>query len=374
MATTFAAPAQAQSRFESMDVFQLEYAADPQISPDGSQVVYVRTAMDIMRDRKRSELWVINADGSDHRRLATGGSPRWSPDGTRIAYTADGQIHLRWMDTGETATLTQLLESPSGIRWSPDGRHIAFNMLVAVPAPESRRAAEAARRGRLGRPAHHGGPFQEPSGRGRLPRFRVQSHLRDPRRGRHPVQVTSGDFQHSSPAAWLPDGTHVVFTSNRNQDWVHDYRNSEIYIASLLTGQIRALTDRPGPDNSPVVSPDGRRIAFVGYEDRTRTYQVSALQVMNLDGSGDRVVTGDLDRSVANPVWASDGSGLYFQYDDEGNSKVAFATLDGEIEVLADDSAAPPTAGRTAAAPSRSRTTGPSRSTRPARTCRANLR
>ena len=126
----------AQTAFESMDVFQLEFAADPQISPDGSQVVYVRSSMDIMRDRVRSELWIVNADGSGHRRLGDGGSPRWSPDGTRLAYTAGGQIHLRWMDTGETATLTQLLESPSGIRWSPDGRSLAFNMLVPYPPPQ----------------------------------------------------------------------------------------------------------------------------------------------------------------------------------------------------------------------------------------------
>ena len=89
-------PVAAQGRFEPMDVFEIEYAADPQISPDGSQVIYVRTSMDIMRDAKKSELWIMNADGSDHRRVGVGGSPRWSPDGTRIAYTDDGQIHVRW--------------------------------------------------------------------------------------------------------------------------------------------------------------------------------------------------------------------------------------------------------------------------------------
>ena len=337
VATTFAQPAEAQSRFESMDVFQLEYAADPQISPGGSQVVYVRTAMDIMRDRKRSELWVINADGSGHRRLAAGGSPRWSPDGTRVAYTADSQIHLRWMDTGETATLTQLTESPSGLRWSPDGRNIAFNMLVPYPPPSLVAPPKAPPGAEWADPPIMEDRFKSrQDGVGYLD-FGYNHIFVIPVDGGTPMQVTSGDFQHSSPAAWLPDGTHLVFQSNRNPDWVHDYRNSEIYVASVLTGEIRALTDRTGPDGSPAVSPDGRQIAFVGYEDRTRTYQVSTLQVMNIDGSGHRVVTGDLDRSVSNPVWAPDGSGLYFQYDDEGNSKVAFATLDGEIEVLAND-------------------------------------
>ena len=336
--TTAAAPPtlHAQSPFEPMDVFQLEYAADPQISPDGSQVVYVRTSMDIMRDRKRSELWIIDADGSDHRRLGEGGSPRWSPDGTRIAYTAGGQIQLRWMDTGETATLTQLTESPSGLRWSPDGRHIAFNMLVPYPAPSLAAPPTPPAGAEWADPPIMEDRFKSrQDGVGYLD-FGHSHVFVIPVDGGTPTQVTSGDFQHSSPAAWHPDGTHLVFSANRNPD-VLDYRNSELYLASVPTGAIRALTDRPGPDTSPTVSPDGRLVAFVGYEDRTRTYQVSRLQVMNLDGSGHRTLTAALDRSVSNPVWAADGSGLYFQYDDEGNSKIGFATLDGDTEVLAGD-------------------------------------
>ncbi len=330
-------PGAAQSSFEPMDVFQLEYAADPQISPDGGQVVYVRTSMDIMRDRKRAELWTINFDGTGHRRLDAGSSPRWSPDGTRIAYTADGQIHLRWMDTGETATLTQLTESPSGIRWSPDGRHLVFNMLVPYAPPALTAPPKAPAGAQWADPPIMEDRFKSTQdGVGYLD-FGYRHIFVIPVDGGTPRQITSGDFQHSSAATWTPDGAHLVFSSNRNPDWERDFRNSELYIATVATGEIRALTDRDGPDHSPAVSPDGRRIAFVGYEDRTRTYQVSRLQLVNLDGSGHRVITANLDRSVSNPVWAADGSDIYFQYDDEGNSKVAITTLDGEVEVLAYD-------------------------------------
>jgi len=327
----------AQGHFQPMDVFEIEYAADPRISPDGSQVIYVRTSMDIMRDAKKSELWIMNADGSDHRRVGVGGSPRWSPDGTRIAYTDDGQIHVRWMDTGEEATLTQLIESPRGLRWSPDGRYLAFNKLVPYPPPSLAPPPKPPAGAEWADPPIMEDRFKNrQDGVGYLD-FGYDHLFIVPVEGGTPTQVTSGDFQHSSPAAWTPDGASLVFSSNRNEDWVHDYRNSELYIASIATGEVRPLTDRPGPDRSPAVSPDGRQIAFVGYEDRTRTYQVSRLQVMNLDGSGQRVLTGRLDRSVSNPVWASDGSGIYFQYDDEGNSKVGFATLAGDLEVLAED-------------------------------------
>ena len=327
----------AQTPFQPMDVFQLEFASDPQISPDGSQVVYARSSMDIMRDRVRSELWIVNADGSGHRRLGDGGSPRWSPDGTRLAYTAGGQIHLRWMDTGETATLTQLLESPSGIRWSPDGTRLAFNMLVPYPPPQLVAPPKPPPGAEWAYPPIMEDRFKNrQDGVGYLD-FGFRHLFVLPVEGGTPIQVTSGDFQHQSPAAWTPDGAHLVFSSNRNADWEQDFRNSELYIAPVAGGEIRALTDRNGPDRSPAVSPDGNQVAFVGYEDRVRTYQLSRLWVMNLDGSGLRAVGAGLDRSVSSPVWAADGSGIYFQYDDEGNSKVGFATLDGEVEEIAGD-------------------------------------
>ena len=326
-----------QPPFQPMDVFELEFAADPQISPDGARVVYVRTSMDVMKDRQRRELWVVNADGTDHRRIAEGAGPRWSPDGSQIAYVADGQVHVRWMDTGESAVLTQLLEPPRNLRWSPDGRHLGFNKLVPYPPPQLVAPPKPPPGATWADPPIMEDRFKSrQDGVGYLD-FGFDHLFVLPVEGGTPVQVTSGDFQHSGAAAWTPDGRHLVFSSNRKPDREHDYRNSELYLAPVAGGEIRALTSRHGPDHSPAVSPDGRQVAFVGREDRLRTYQVSRLQVMNLDGSGHREVTVDLDRSVSNPVWAADGHRIYFQYDDEGNRKIAFTTLDGEIAVLGSD-------------------------------------
>ena len=136
-------PANAQ-RFRPIDVFGLEYASEPQISPNGRLIVYMRNFMDIMKDVRRQNLWIINRAGNDHRPLTSGSRndawPRWSPDGRRLLYvsSADGsaQIYLRWMDSGQTARLTQLARSPGSMTWSPDGRWIAFSMFVAkTPKP-----------------------------------------------------------------------------------------------------------------------------------------------------------------------------------------------------------------------------------------------
>lgn len=333
-----APPAEAQpTPFRPMDVFEIEFPMDPQISPDGRRVAYQRTSMDRMRDRQRSELWIVDADGSGHRRLAAGRAPRWSPDGERLAYLAEGQIRVRWMDTGDTATITQLTESPGGIRWSPDGRRIAFHMLVREAPPQLAPPPKPPPGAEWADPPILEDRFKNrQDGVGYLD-FGHRHLFVVSAAGGTPTRVTDGDFQHGGSPAWTPDGRHLVFSSNRNPDWERDFRNSEIYLAPVGGGEIRALTDRDGPDQSPAVSPDGERIAFVSFEDRRRTYQVSRIEVMRLDGSGRRVLTGGLDRSASNPVWAADGSGVYFQFDDEGNSKVGFVTLEGEVEVLAGD-------------------------------------
>lgn len=110
-------------RLEPMDVFRVQVASDPQISPDGRRIVYSRQSADVSSDRRVSNLWIVNFDGSEHRPLATGtygdSSPRWSPDGTRLAFISDrdgkSQLYVRWMDSGQTAKLTDLENPPAGI-------------------------------------------------------------------------------------------------------------------------------------------------------------------------------------------------------------------------------------------------------------------
>jgi acylaminoacyl-peptidase len=332
-------------RSQLIDVFQLEYAADPQISPDGNHIVYARNFMDIMKDRGRSNLWILDADGSDHRPLTSGNqndsSPRWSPDGKRLAYVSstDGsaQIYCRWMDTGQTAKLTQLTSTPRGLTWSPDGSHLAFSMHVSEKAEPMVQLP--------GKP--EGAEWAEPAKVIRKLKYRADGsgYLKDgydqlfvlPTEGSTPRQMTTGEFNHSAPPAWTPDGKALIFSANRHPDWEYEPRNTEIYEVSLDTGNINVLTDRKGPDGSPAVSPDGKQIAYLGYDDRYQGYQVTRLYVMNRDGGGAKIVSKDLDRGVANPRWSRDGSGLFFQYDDEGNTKLAFISLDDKVDVFAEN-------------------------------------
>jgi len=337
--------AQDANRFTGQDVFQLERAMDPRISPDGNQVVYMRSSFDIMTDRGRSALWIIGADGSGHRPLVSGpnnySSPRWSPDGSMLAFvsTEDGraQIFLRYMDTGQETKLTNLTKSPGGMSWSPDGQWIAFSMFVehddgtlsaeGMPAPPEG--------------ADWGPPIEvidqlqyRADGAGYLDEG--YDHLFViPVEGGTPRQVSSGNYDHGGSPQWTADGATLIISVNRSDNVMDEPNNSDVYVLSLADGSYTQLTDRFGPDGSVRLSRDGSMIAYTGFDDTFQGYTVTKLYVMNRDGSNSRMISGNLDRDVGNPQWSADGRGLFFQYDDEGNTKVAYISLDGDVEVLA---------------------------------------
>ncbi|MBL8798417.1 MAG: S9 family peptidase [Planctomycetia bacterium] len=333
-------------RFQPMDVFQLEHASDPQVSPDGKQIVYVRNFMDIKKDRRRSHLWIINADGTEHRPVTNGDAndhtPRWSPDGKQLLFVSgtagDGppQLHRRWMDTGQTARLGQLPAAPSELAWAPNGKSIAFVMqvverpepLVKLPKPDGAEWAEPFKEIRTLNYRHDGKGYLKEG---------YHHVFVLPADGGTPRQLMKGAHEHRGPLAWTPDGKALLVTANRNPEGAHDPLNTEIYEVAVADGALKALTKRQGPDGHPALSPDGKQVAYLGFDDKRQGYQVTRLYLMNRDGSGSKLSTGQFDRDVRSPIWSRDGKRVYFQFDDQGDTKIGFIDpLSSKVETVAD--------------------------------------
>ena len=338
-----AAPPETTAHLQPIDIFDLEYASDPQIAPDGSRIVYTRQSMDIMDDQRNASLWIVNADGSGHRPLTEPGQnasgARWSPSGDRIAYVSStdegAEIFVRWMDTGQTAKLTQLTESPGGLAWSPDGTHLAFSMMVkADPAPFASMPAQPDGAEWAPAPDVIDQVIYRSDGSGYLDEGYTHLFVL-PADGSAPRQITHGDYNHDGTPVWTPDGSALLFSANRHDDWPLSPLNTEIYRVDIDSRGITTLTDREGPDGSLALSPSGDRVAYTGFDDREQGYQITRLYVMNTDGSNARVITPDFGRDVQNPTWHADGQRIIFQYDDEGTTKIGSVTLDGQREELA---------------------------------------
>ena len=333
------------SIFKPLDVFSLEWAVNPQISPDASQIIYKRSGFDIMNDTSKGNLWILNTDGTSHRKLTSRevneSKATWSPDGNRIAFVSNtkegSEIYMYWVLTGQIAKLSQLEMSPGNITWSPDGKLIAFTMFkseklpVVIKMPQKPKGANWAKPARITNRLKH-----EADGRGYLkPGF---THIYTiPSQGGTPEQITSGNYNHTGTLSFSPDSKSIYFSANRVEDWEYDFRNSEVYNVDIYTKLIKVLTSQKGPDFSPKVSPNGKKIAFLGFKDNVQTHQNRVLYLMNSSGKNRTTISGNFDNSISNIVWDSLGNGLYFTYDEKGNSKVAYISLNGKVTKLADN-------------------------------------
>ena len=328
-----AAPA---NRLTIADYFNWEDVASPSLSPDGRQIIYTRTWTDQLNDKRESSVWIMNADGTRNRFLVKGSDAKWSPDGTRISYIAPGepggaQIWVRYMDAeGATTQITRLTESPDNVEWSPDGKSLAFGMLVrqsedmriAMPTPPK------------------GAKWTEPPRVVTKVKYRadrqgfLENGLRQlftvPADGGTPRQVTTGEWA-ANGTTWMPDGKRLLFTSLRTPDAEYAWRESEIYAVDVASGAISALTKRKGPDNNPTPSPDGRYVAYAGYDSTDATWKDAILYVMDADGGNVRALTEKLDRSPAGMLWSPDGSGVYFNVENEGSKNLYFVSLKGDV-------------------------------------------
>jgi len=328
--------------FTGDDLFGLTVAADPRISPDGKQIAYVRRTNDIMTDRAVSSIWLVDVASGAQTPLVTGegshGSPRWSPDGTRIAYvsTASGggpELHVLWLASGARANITALPEAPGAIAWSPDGTRIAYTARVPADPPSLGKAPAKPEGAEWGKPLqvidkitfrNDGGGYVQP---GTSQLFLVAAT------GGAPRQLTFGPYDNGGSVEWSPDGKTLLFSANRNPDWELEPLQSEIYALDVASGAITTLTSRKGPDGGAQFSPDGKQIAYLGFDDLGNAYDQTGLYLMNADGSGARRIAADFDRSFDGLEWTA--AGLFASYESDGEHRVARISLSGQVAPLA---------------------------------------
>ena len=321
------------------DLFSLEYAANPVVMPDGDHVVYERRSMDIMKDSMRRNLWTVALDGSSHMPLLSDSknhySPVFSPDGSKMAYLSSKegkvQIYMRDVKTGHTARVTDVAMSPNSLSFSPDGKQIAFAMFTPAKAKPLFSLPFKPKGAKWAKDAQYiDSTLFQRDGSGMNRPGNLQIYV-VPTIGGTPRQITTSAHNHSGSLAWTKNGKQIIVSANTRENSEFDIFNSDLLSIDVLTGKVTQLTNATGPENSPKMSPDGKRIAFTGFEDDGKSFQNSELYVMNADGSNIKLLTPKLDRSVQNIRWADNSKGIYFSYDFDGKRRVAYVNLSGKL-------------------------------------------
>lgn len=338
------------AQFGPDSILAWQFVGDPRISPDGKRIVYVRATVVRDRDEYDYDLWIDEGNGTP-RALTSGvaddRAPRWSPDGSKLAFGSNRsgkrQIHVLDMTGGEPWQLTVDVDGVQSFKWSEDGRRIAFTsrtplegdpgfedtVQLVADAPVKARAPYVTDRMRY---RNDGSPGYRPVKRAHI---WVVDTDQGPKRAAR--RITKGDFDDGDPS-WSPDGRMIYFGAQRRTD--EDYANgdSEIYVVPADgSAEPRALTSRVGPNDDPLPSPDGRWIAFTGYDNTSppQSSYVTRLYVMRPDGSQVRQLAVDLDRNVPDSMtvdfaaprvngnrmaWSADGNSLLFTSCDRGQT------------------------------------------------------
>lgn len=356
---------------EADDLFNIRLVSDPRISPDGARIAYVVTTLDKKADEYHAAIWTAPRDGGEPVRLTAGTArdttPRWSPDGTKIAFVSNRppaippdkpapesgkeetekpepatakllpQIWVIPVQGGEAEQITHRAYGASDPAWSPDGQTIAF---LATTAPEDD-------------PDHHwgAGPPKPVADERIIDRLRYRFDGRGffahrfqqiwtvPAASGDPTLLTGGDTD-SGAIAWSPDGSRIAFVGNRTDErQVNGV--SAIYTVPARGGEIRPLVELDAQFDAPAWSPDGTRLAFLGHLDSFRNGLNSSLWTIPAAGSEPTNHTAAFDRSLEDagmsdvytsgdqrPVWSPDGASVYVLASDQGTTHIHRVNLE----------------------------------------------
>ncbi len=320
------------------DITRIQWVSDAQLSPDGSRVAFVVTTLNQDKDEYVSNIWMVDTTGGTPRRFTSGPkrdtAPRWSPDGTHLAFISEReakkrpQLYVIPAGGGEPQRLTDIKRGVANPVWSPDGTRLAFLTKTGgweEPEDEAEKAKS--------KPARVITTLKyKMNGEGfvydRRPHIFIISA-----EGGEPKQITDGDYSDSAPS-WSPDGRQIAFVSSRHDD--RDFDNaSDIFVVSAEGGEPRRVTGSSGPAAAPAWSPDGATIAYLGHRYKNEAGRNVRVWTVPAQGGEPRCLTPNLDRTCQ-PfsggealAWSPDGGTVTFTIEDQGSVPVYRVAADG---------------------------------------------
>ncbi|MFN2135842.1 MAG: S9 family peptidase [Candidatus Promineifilaceae bacterium] len=336
-------------------LYDLQVVSDPQLSPDGRQIIFGVQWVDRTTEKKHSNLWLVGVNGEPARQFTYGKQSdrhaRWSPDGRFIAFVSNRldekqeQLFLLPFFGGEARPLTDLKGSIAGFEWSPDGQRLVMQFRQKDAELLEREADEAKKK--LGVVARHITSLEyKLNGSGYLPQEKWHIWTVNTEDGAL-QQLTEGDYSELSPR-WSPDGSQILFLSNRSEDPAKEIDAVDLYLIAAGGGEPTKIETRYGRKMLASFSPDGKSIAYLGREQTGRFYQNTSIFVVPTAGGEARNISApfDLHFSTATypdvdsgmtqtaPAWSLDGRFVYAQATLRGDQPLLAVPVNNDTEDL----------------------------------------
>lgn len=347
--------AQANQRLMNYnDVFNMEFANNPQFHPTENFLVYERVSMDKYQDRQTKQLWLLDIDTKRHAPLLSASStltssfsPVFSNDGRKIAFlssTDNGiQIFVYWFNTKDLIQVSHLEKSPANLTWSPNNEQLAFTMFTPVKSKALFEELPKAPKGaNWSQPAIFiDSVLYRGDGTGYFEKGFSQIYTISSEGG-NANQVTQGSFNHNGPLAWAKASedadsamaNRIYFSSNQKENWELEPLGANIFAIDTKTKDITQITDLTGPEGSVALSPNGKYIAFLHTNDRKLSYQVNQLMLMSVTKQEIVSLTPTLNRQIQDFKWQANSEGFVLSYADQGKTKIAELSTKGKFKKL----------------------------------------
>ncbi len=314
------------------DYYHFQFVSDPQISPNGSHILFTRSVIADDKRSRESAIWIASTNGDDEPRVFTSGkndrSPRWSPDGSRIAFLAnrDGETKI-WIipfGGGEAKPLFSSGYTISGFVWSPCGSRLLLSLGKDLDQDDEKNNDEPKPDVRIVTTSLYKGDRT-----GILPNRRTHLWVYHIASDSLQQLTWSVNWNAGSPS-FSPNGSSVIYHANPDEGDYEGSYNADLFVIPADSGAVNQLTRTESRSTSPVWSPDGNTIAFSYLEGR---YEKKTIYLVNSDGTGKRNASDELDLIPGNISWSTDSRYLYFEANDRGGAGLFRLTLEtGEIE------------------------------------------
>lgn len=343
----------------STDIYKFHWLADPQISPDGSQIAYTYVSVNAKRDGYDTTLYLIPSAGGPARQLTAGprdASPRWAPDGKRLAFVRSagerepGQIYILPLDGGESRPLTDVAKGASNPAWSPDGQSIAFNSTTLPTDADKKKDEDKSDVRVINRAVYrsNGAGYSDPERPSHIWIVKVPSILDNPQKAR---QLTNGRFTESD-ITFSRDGAKILFTSNRDLEPYYKPQAGEAYSIPVEGGEIVSVAKVAGGIRNIALDASGTRLSFVAAlnGNPVRSHSQADLWVKTLGNGNPKNLTEKFDNDInsgvggdqspprggasSKPVWSRDGRFIYINAAEQGRSNLK--RIDAETGAVSD--------------------------------------